>query len=165
MSRVMLPHDPADPQECGRAGELVTGVTVTSGLLLRANGSQMNVTQAARAHRTRVKNRLKQLGFLAGRNVMNAYAKAGRVFEPFSRVDVLYVIHYPPRAHDMDADNLFPTVKPLTDGLTLAGIWPDDSARYLRRRTYLASRYRSRTGEWDIDIHIKPLTDADEEDL
>lgn len=58
------------------------------------------------------------------------------------RADV--VVEYRPPAHRgplssamiRDADNLAPTGKALVDGITLAGVFPQDTAKHVRRVSY-----------------------------
>ena len=53
------------------------------------------------------------------------YHESGRVFDPYTVDRPCRVIAhiYPPTKQDMDPPNVWPTVKPLMDGLTDAGVW------------------------------------------
>lgn len=42
----------------------------------------------------------------------------------------------PPTKRRLDPPNLYPTVKPLIDGLTEAGVWPDDSFDYMDEMSF-----------------------------
>ena len=82
-------------------------------------------------------------------------------FTAFTRFDITYLIRYPTRAA-ADPDNLAPTLKPIIDGCTRAGLWPDDSSKYMRSRTYRQStRTSGQRGIWAIEIHITPLTEEE----
>lgn len=146
-----------DPDFCRECGETVLSLDLTERQRLVANGSQMTVSAGARAARKRIKNTLKTLGHALAFNYINRHPG----FEPFQHVDVVYAILYPTRAV-ADPDNFFPTVKAVVDGMTLAGLWPDDSSRYIRQRTYLQSgRLSGKRGVWRLEIHISPITEEE----
>lgn len=60
---------------------------------------------------------------------MTAQANRARPYGGIVRVD--YLFQYPDRRRPLDRDNLRPSVKALTDGLTDAGLFPDDSDEYI----------------------------------
>lgn len=56
-----------------------------------------------------------------------------RYFDKYS-IDV-YV--YAPSKRRIDPGNLYPTIKPLIDGLTDANLWEDDDAEHLTRLSFM----------------------------
>ena len=146
-----------DPDFCRECGETVLSLDMTEHQRLIANGSQMTVSRAARSARKRIKNALKERGEDLARNHINRHPG----FTPFSRVDIVYAILYPTRAL-ADPDNFFPTVKAVVDGMTAAGLWADDSSKYIRQRTFMqASRVSGKRGVWRLEIHIIPITEEE----
>lgn len=142
-----------DMSMCQAHGETILTANLTKPQLLSANGSQWVTSHRARAVRRAVKNELKQLGHIIARNHINHTPG----FIQFTQFDVTYLIRYPTRAA-ADPDNLAPTIKPIIDGCTLAGLWPDDSSKYMRTRTYRQStRTSGHPQHWIIEIHITPL--------
>jgi hypothetical protein len=55
----------------------------------------------------------------------------GLKIAPGTRVDVL-LRWFPGSNRVADSDNQTDSLKPILDGLTLAGVWPDDNARHVR---------------------------------
>lgn len=148
-----------DPDFCRECGETVLALDLTERQRLVANGSQMTVSAGARAVRKNAKNALKERGYHLARNHIARHPG----FTPFRRCDVAYVVLYPRRQPNADPDNFFPTLKPVVDGLTLGGLWPDDSSRYIRQRTFLQPRRTTgKTGVWRIEIHIIPIKGEEE---
>lgn len=151
----MIDHD--DLPLCRERGEIILTVSLTKSQQLSANGSQWTTSQGARAMRNKVKNTLKEIGYTVARNHINHTTG----FTAFTRFDITYLIRYPTRAA-ADPDNLAPTLKPIIDGCTRAGLWPDDSSKYMRSRTYRQStRTSGQRGIWAIEIHITPLTEEE----
>lgn len=46
-------------------------------------------------------------------------------------VRVVITYHYPTRRRPSDSNNLAPTTKALVDGMTDAGLWPNDSTQFV----------------------------------
>lgn len=69
---------------------------------------------------------LRELGELVGKELKD---------EQFDTFDVdVYV--YPPTKRRLDPPNLYPTVKPIIDGMTDAEIWEDDDWTHLQKMTF-----------------------------
>ena len=70
--------------------------------------------------------------------------ESGRVFDPYTVDRPCRVIAhiYPPTKQDMDPPNVWPTVKPLIDGLTDAGVWNDDNGRVVAETSGSPPRMR-----------------------
>ena len=87
-----------------------------------------------------------------------AWGQAKRLKLPqIERADV--VIEYRPPAHRgplcsaaiRDADNLAPTGKALVDGVTMAGIFPQDTAKHVRRVSY---EFGPKSDRGQVLLHI-----------
>jgi crossover junction endodeoxyribonuclease RusA len=63
---------------------------------------------------------------------LGKYWQQTRDFFPVGRVNVT-LLWYPGSDRRADSDNPSDTLKPVLDGLTAAGIWPDDNHRYVKR--------------------------------
>ena len=148
------PHLDAD--FCREMGEQLLTVDVPKSLLLKSNGSQGNVYR----NNQRVME-LHRLGLYTARSGLNSGAlrTAGRL------VDLLCVIQYPKNLHRVDPPNMWPTVKPVIDGMTEAGLWIDDDSSHIRRTSFQQDPTPTGTqGLWRITFHIIPIqTEGDQE--
>ena len=78
-------------------------------------------------------------------------------YEPFSkdhpcRVGIRV---YPPTRRRMDTPNWYPTVKPLIDGLTDAGVFTDDNNTVITSMTFIPGNEISGTKKYRIEILIQ----------
>ncbi len=73
---------------------------------------------------------------------------------PFSKytVDVLV---YAPSKRRIDPPNMYPTVKPLVDGLTDAGLWEDDDHEHMESMTFLYGGESLLPKAFIIDLIVK----------
>lgn len=62
---------------------------------------------------------------------------------------VVEVYVYPPTKRRLDPPNLYPTVKPLIDGMTDAHIWDDDDWKHM---DYMKFKYGGESGMKDMFI-------------
>lgn len=96
---------------------------------------------------------LKRRGWLAARDWRNTHA--GRSFDR-CRLDVY--VRYPPRgrarADPSNADNVG---KPVIDGFTRAGLWPDDDWRHVEGPFYRMSPHTAPPGMHVLEFHITTI--------
>jgi crossover junction endodeoxyribonuclease RusA len=59
-----------------------------------------------------------------------------------------------PRAGRADPSNAAPVVKAALDGLTDAGVWPDDDSRHVVAVEYRRDKNTGRPGEWTVRLTI-----------
>jgi crossover junction endodeoxyribonuclease RusA len=85
---------------------------------------------------------LRQVGALASRGITPVTGP----------VDVVVTVSYPDRRR-RDAPNLWPTVKPLIDGMVDAGVLPDDSDAQVRRTVFQAGGERCAKGF--VRLHVE----------
>lgn len=79
------------------------------------------------------------------------------VDEPvFSYYTVEVVVKAPTRRR-MDPPNIYPTVKPLVDGLTDTGIWEDDSYEYMHSMTFRYGGLSGIKGNYLIELIIREV--------
>lgn len=71
-------------------------------------------------------------------------------------VDVVAHIGYP-TARKADPPNAWPTVKALLDGLTDAGVWPDDNSEYIPETAFRRGQ-KSPAGTYRVVLDIRPAT-------
>ncbi|WP_140489815.1 hypothetical protein [Bifidobacterium sp. UTBIF-68] len=94
--------------------------------------------------------KLRRYAFMLGRSVMNARGLSGPVFDRcVVDVSVMY-----PRQGRADPANVSPVVKPLLDGLTDAGFWPDDDSAHVMAVTYRRDPVKSRYGTHMVTLTI-----------
>lgn len=74
------------------------------------------------------------------------------VFTRGNPCHIIVVVH-PPTNRRMDSPNWYPTVKPLIDGLTDAGIFADDDDEVITSVTFLPGE-KTTTKKYRIDLHI-----------
>ena len=86
------------------------------------------LTANGRYHWAVRQERTKALRERAKIQSLNAMRR-GQLKPVFGRVHVVAGIQY--RTSHVDPANAYPTIKALIDGMTDAGIWEDDSAKYL----------------------------------
>ena len=94
-------------------------------------------------------SKLRELGEEKGRAFIEEHAP----WTPFSETRpcaILAVIH-PPTNRRMDAPNWYPTIKPLIDGMTDAGVFTDDNNDILTSMTFIPGR-KSKTKNYYIEI-------------
>ena len=95
--------------------------------------------------------RTRQLRTLAGWQARNHLAPVT------GRVRVIAHVSRPTRSR-ADAHNAMPTIKPLIDGLTDAGIWPDDSDAHIEGPDARPAESTGIRGMYRIRIVITPVT-------
>ncbi|RTE48808.1 hypothetical protein [Actinobaculum sp. 352] len=83
-------------------------------------------------------------------------ARAQRLRPPRGRVRVTAWVQYPTRGR-ADPNNAAPTTKALIDGLTDAGIWPDDDHTHV-----IGPDHRRANGTCPRGLHIITLTIEEE---
>lgn len=78
-------------------------------------------------------------------------------YEPFSknRPCRVGIRVYPPTRRRMDTPNWYPTVKPLIDGLTDAGVFTDDNNTVITSMTFIPGNEISGTKKYRIEILIQ----------
>lgn len=86
-------------------------------------------------------------------------AKKDKYMLPFSpkRPCHLTVTVYKPTRRRLDTPNLYPTVKPLVDGLTDAGIWTDDNSEVIKFMTFKRGGPSEIPGKYRVRLEIKEL--------
>ena len=134
-----------DADFCREMGEQLLTVDVPKSLLLKSNGSQGNVYR-----NNRRAMELHRLGLIAARSGLNSGAlrTAGRL------VDL----------HRVDPPNMWPTVKPVIDGMTEAGLWIDDDSSHIRRTSFQQDpQPTGKQGLWQITFHIIPISEGEQE--
>ena len=67
---------------------------------------------------------------------------------------VIPILVLAPTRRRFDAPNLYPTVKPLIDGMTDAGVWSDDNNHVIKSMTFSTSDQLSGSHEYIISITI-----------
>lgn len=89
-------------------------------------------------------------------------AVAGRSWPRTSlpRAHVTAVVAWPPLTRRRDAANLWPTVKPLIDGLVDAGVLPDDDDTHLSGPDWRVSREHAAPGHVRITLVFHPVDPA-----
>lgn len=126
-------------------------IEVPKNLLLKANGSRGDIhTNASKVRTLRYKAKI------AARNRLNL----GMIKPITTRIDLLCVVRLPRRVARCDAPNLYPTIKPIIDGFTDAGLWEDDDYKHIRDTIF---RYNPTPtgveGTWTITFHTTPAQD------
>lgn len=106
------------------------------------------------------KRQLKQRARITGLNWRN---QNGIQAPAFDHVRVVAWIAYPPRVKRADPGNLSHTIKPLIDGLTLAGLWPDDDSEHLIGPDYRRDPTTGIQGLWRVRLHIIPLNEKEQQ--
>ena len=114
-------------------------VRVPAALWLTANGRDHWATKSRRT------SHLRQLGFLAARNL-----------PAVDRANVVAVIGYP-TARRADPANAAPTVKALLDGAVDAGLLPDDDHKHIPRTSYERGPDSGERGVYLVTIRLEPL--------
>lgn len=125
-------------------------IDVRKALLMRSNGSRGG-------HRTHnsLEQILKHQGMVECLDLINRR----RLTPVTGLIDLLIGVSLPKNAARCDGPNYEPTVKPLIDGFTLAGLWPDDSWQWIR---YTAFRYAREAptrqpGVWRFCFTLMPV--------
>lgn len=92
---------------------------------------------------------------------MARYQESGRVFDPYTADRPCRVIAYiyPPTKQDMDPPNVWPTVKPLMDGLTDAGVWNDDNGRVVTETSFRLGGVSGKKGHYLIELEVREDTE------
>ena len=80
-------------------------------------------------------------------------------------MDLLCVVAYPKNLHRVDPPNMWPTCKPVIDGMTEAGLWIDDDSSHIRRTSFQQAPTPTGTqGLWRITFHIIPIQTEGEQE-
>jgi len=118
-----------DCDQCGhRHPSGPTGVCIVTNSILFTIPDSEWLTANGRYHWAVRQERTKALRERAKIESLNAMRR-GQLAPVFGRVHVIAGIQY--RTSRVDPANAYPTIKALIDGMTDAGIWEDDSAKYL----------------------------------
>jgi crossover junction endodeoxyribonuclease RusA len=132
------------------SGHVIT-VEIPKALWKNDNGSH----GGWHAH-NRLMQTLKRLGWAHAAAWRNEHERAA--FE-HCRLDVY--VQYPPRgrarADPSNADNIG---KPIIDGFTKAGLWPDDNWQHVEGPFYRMSRTIAPPGTHRLEFHITPTASA-----
>ncbi len=75
--------------------------------------------------------------------------------EPLGSTHVAAFIGYP-RGGRVDPSNAAPTVKALIDGMTDAGVWPDDDHAHVIGPTYLRDKSSGQAGVHTVRLVMTP---------
>lgn len=94
---------------------------------------------------------LRQLGH--DKSVDVSYSPNNPLFSPENPCIVSILVLAPTRRR-FDAPNLYPTIKPLIDGMTDAGVWSDDNNRVIKSMTFSTSEQLSGSRDYMISIII-----------
>ncbi len=88
---------------------------------------------------------------------MARYQESGRVFDPYTVDRPCRVIAhvYPPTNQNMDPPNVWPTVKPIMDGLTDAGVWNDDNGRVVAETSFRLGGVSGKKGHYLIELEVR----------
>ena len=100
----------------------------------------------SRADRTRA---LRTLGMVTARNA---------TIPKLGPTRVTTHIGYPPNVHRVDPGNAHPTSKALIDGLTDAGIWPDDDHQHVIDGGHRRDPEPSKPGTYRVRLELAPET-------
>ncbi|KFI49934.1 hypothetical protein [Bifidobacterium biavatii] len=122
-------------------------ITIPKALWKNDNGSHGNWY----AH-NRLMQQLKRLGWAAA---VNWRSQHDQLAFDHCRLDVY--VRYPPRgrarADPSNADNVG---KPIIDGFTKAGLWPDDNWHHVEGPFYRMSPNTAPPGQHILEFHITP---------
>lgn len=69
-------------------------------------------------------------------------------------------IGYPPNVSRVDPENAHPTTKALIDGLTAAGVWPDDDARHVVSGGHRLDETTGKAGWYRVRFELEPFGGA-----
>lgn len=69
----------------------------------------------------------------------------------------VHVIVYSTTKSKLDPPNLYPTVKALIDGLTVAGIWTDDNHKIIQLMTFKYGGLSNKKGHYKIVLEIEEV--------
>ena len=94
---------------------------------------------------------LRQLGH--DKSIDMDYSPDNPLFSPENPCVVSILVLAPTRRR-FDAPNLYPTVKPLIDGMTDAGVWSDDNNHVIKSMTFATSEQLSGNHDYVISITI-----------
>lgn len=94
---------------------------------------------------------LRQLGH--DKSVDVFYSPNNPLFSPENPCIVSILVLAPTRRR-FDAPNLYPTIKPLIDGMTDAGVWSDDNNHVIKSMTFATSEQLSGSHDYVISITI-----------
>ena len=104
--------------------------------------SNQSVCQRVKGLRVKA---LRRMGEALGKTLSDC------AFDKYS-VDVFV---YPPSKRRLDPPNLYPTTKPLIDGLTDAGMWVDDDHEHMSSMTFYYGGLSSCPDLFIIEILVK----------
>lgn len=86
---------------------------------------------------------------------------AQHVFQKFK----VTVVVSPPSKRRLDPPNLYPTIKPLIDGMTDVALWPDDSFDYSLEMSFRYGKPTGTAGLFRIYLILEDADPVDYEDL
>lgn len=82
-----------------------------------------------------------------------------RIPDRFTRFKVTAIV-YPPTRRRIDPANLWPTVKPLVDGLTDAALWPDDDFEHLIELSFRYGGLSEIKDAFRVELAVLELGDS-----
>lgn len=123
---------------------------VTKALLLKSNGGQLyRMSKAVVIKQLRTIARIKVLSWL----------REGVLKKTVGPVHLIVTPIMPKATARYDPPNYWPTVKALIDGMTDAGLWPDDNGHIIPRTSFdYSDESVGRQGVWIMRFRIE---DAD----
>lgn len=124
--------------------------------IIKDNGSRgIGIRNGKRLHEPEAerKKALKMQSMIAGRNYVTSHRLATPVFD---RAHVRFYVAYPKGVGSADPLNFSHTIKPLIDGLTMSGLWPDDDSRHLIGPDPRRDPNNREYGVWSVRINIVP---------
>lgn len=128
-------------------------IKVPKNLLLKANGSRGDIY----AHASKVRT-LRHKAKIEARTRLNL----GMIQPIAERIDLMCIVQLPRRVARCDAPNLYPTIKPIIDGFTDAGLWEDDDYKHIRDTIFRYNPTPTRVkGTWSITFYATPAKDTD----
>lgn len=100
------------------------------------------------------KNSLRHRAWLQGKTLINHHHLTTPVWQ---HIAVRAHVSYPKGVGRADPGNLSHTIKPIIDGLTQAGLWPDDDSQHLIGPDYRRDPNQTQPGQWAIRLVITNL--------
>lgn len=120
--------------------------------------SRENILNANRPVHRFIKSKtarfLRELSFNEGEKIK----LEDKDFAPFSHFKITAFISPPTRVR-IDPPNVYPTIKPLIDGLTDAGFWEDDNFRHLLDTSFRYGGLSGEKGFYKVNLIIEEIED------
>lgn len=84
--------------------------------------------------------------------------KKRAAFSPSNTCKVTVII-YSPTKSKLDPPNLYPTVKPIIDGMTDAGVWTDDNHKVIKKLSFVYGGLSGERGHYKFVFDIEEVRD------